>query len=83
LYEPIHGSAPDIAGQGIANPLATILAAAMLLRHSLHLEAEAAVVEKAVDAVLQQGHRTKDLAAKDGPWVTTSEMGRLVIAALG
>jgi len=83
LYEPIHGSAPDIAGQGIANPLATILAVAMLLRHSLNLEAEAATVEKAVHTVLQQGHRTKDLAAKDAPWVNTAEMGRRVIAALG
>jgi 3-isopropylmalate dehydrogenase len=83
LYEPIHGSAPDIAGQGIANPLATILAAAMLLRHSLNLETEAAAVEKAVHRVLQQGHRTKDLAAKDAPWVKTEEMGRLVIDTLG
>jgi 3-isopropylmalate dehydrogenase len=55
----------------------------MLLRHSLRLETEAAVVEQAVHKVLQQGHRTKDLAAKDAPWVNTSEMGRLVIAALG
>ncbi len=58
LYEPIHGSAPDIAGKGIANPLATILAVAMLLRHSLNLEAEARAVEAAVDAVLNAGHRT-------------------------
>jgi len=83
LYEPIHGSAPDIAGQGVANPLATILAAAMLLRHSLKLEIEAAAVEQAVHTVLQQGHRTKDLAAKGVPWVNTAEMGRLVIVALG
>jgi 3-isopropylmalate dehydrogenase len=82
LYEPIHGSAPDIAGKGIANPLATILAAAMLLRHSLNLESEAVAVEQAVHAVLQQGHRTKDLAAKDAPWVNTTDMGQLVIAAL-
>lgn len=81
LYEPIHGSAPDIAGQGIANPLATILAVAMLLRHSLQLETEAAAVESAVQSVLQQGHRTKDLAGA-GPWVKTTEMGDLVIAAL-
>jgi len=65
LYEPIHGSAPDIAGQGIANPLATILAAGMLLRHSLGLEAEATAVEAAVDKTLQAGHRTADIA-KDG-----------------
>lgn len=82
LYEPIHGSAPDIAGQGIANPLATILAVAMLLRHSLQLESEAALVESAVQKVLQAGHRTKDLAG-NGPWVNTQKMGDLVIAALG
>lgn len=82
LYEPIHGSAPDIAGQGIANPLATILAAAMLLRHSLKLEQEAVAVEQAVRQVLQQGHRTKDLAGT-GSWVKTTPMGDLVIAALG
>lgn len=82
LYEPIHGSAPDIAGQGIANPLATILAAAMLLRHSLKLEAEAVLIEQAVQKVLNQGHRTKDLAAKDAPWLKTAAMGDAVIAAL-
>lgn len=81
LYEPIHGSAPDIAGQGIANPLATILASAMLLRHSLKLEAEAKAVEAAVDAVLSAGHRTKDLAA-GGASVTTAQMGDLVLTAL-
>lgn len=77
LYEPIHGSAPDIAGKGIANPLATILAAAMLLRHSLGLESEARAVESAVDAVLKAGHRTSDIAA-GGKSVSTSEMGALV-----
>jgi len=81
LYEPIHGSAPDIAGKGIANPLATILAAAMLLRHSLKLEAEAALIERAVDAVLAKGHRTADLAA-GGPSIGTVEMGTLVLAEL-
>ena len=81
LYEPIHGSAPDIAGKGIANPLATILASAMLLRHSLKLEAEAALIERAVDAVLAKGHRTADLAA-GGPSVGTVEMGSLVLAEL-
>jgi 3-isopropylmalate dehydrogenase len=64
LYEPIHGSAPDIAGKGIANPLATILAAAMLLRHSLQLDAEAADIEAAVKKVLASGYRTADLAPK-------------------
>lgn len=81
LYEPIHGSAPDIAGKGIANPLATILASAMLLRHSLKLEAEAAVIEKAVDQVLAKGHRTADLAS-GGTSVGTVEMGSLVLAEL-
>jgi 3-isopropylmalate dehydrogenase len=81
LYEPIHGSAPDIAGKGVANPLATILAAAMLLRHSLGLEAEAAAVEQAVDRVLSAGHRTKDIAA-GGKSIGTVEMGRLVVEEL-
>lgn len=78
LYEPIHGSAPDIAGQGIANPLGAILSAAMLLRHSFKLEAEAALVESAVREVLAEGHRTRDLAGKGGSSISTSEMGELV-----
>jgi len=81
LYEPIHGSAPDIAGKGIANPLATILASAMLLRHSLSLETEAKAIEDAVTQVLEGGARTKDIAA-GGPSVSTSEMGELVVKAL-
>ncbi len=81
LYEPIHGSAPDIAGKGIANPLATILAAAMLLRHSLALESEARAIEVAVDNVLNAGHRTVDIAA-GGKSVSTSEMGLLVVAQI-
>jgi 3-isopropylmalate dehydrogenase len=81
LYEPIHGSAPDIAGKGVANPLATILAAAMLLRHSLNLEAEATAVERAVDAVLAAGHRTRDIAA-GGPSIGTVAMGDKVLEAL-
>ena len=81
LYEPIHGSAPDIAGKGIANPLGTILACAMLLRHSLRLDAEAAVVERAVDSVLEKGHRTADLAS-GGPSISTAEMGSRVLAEL-
>ena len=81
LYEPIHGSAPDIAGKGIANPLATILAAAMLLRHSLKLEAEASSIESAVDRVLAAGHRTPDIAA-GGPSISTTEMGQRVIEEL-
>ena len=81
LYEPIHGSAPDIAGKGIANPLATILAAAMLLRHSLQLDSEAATVEKAVSDVLNSGHRTADIAA-GGSHLSTAEMGDLVVNAI-
>ena len=81
LYEPIHGSAPDIAGKGIANPLATILAAALLLRHSLKLESEAVAIERAVDRILAKGHRTADLAA-GGPSVGTVEMGSMVLAEL-
>ncbi len=83
LYEPIHGSAPDIAGQGIANPLATILSAAMLLRSSLGLEDEAAQVETAVAQVLAAGHRTADLARPGEKAIGTTEMGDLVVAALG
>lgn len=82
LYEPIHGSAPDIAGQGIANPLAAILSVAMMLRHSLDLETEASAVEAAVTAVLDAGHRTADLASGGAAPVTTSQMGDLVISAL-
>lgn len=81
LYEPIHGSAPDIAGKGIANPLATILASALLLRHSLKLEAEAVAIERAVDRVLAKGHRTADLA-NGAASVGTAEMGSLVLAEL-
>ena len=84
LYEPVHGSAPDIAGTGKANPLGAILTAAMVLRHSAHLEAEAAAVEAAVHHVLAAGHRTADLARSgDAAHVaTTGEMGRLVHQAL-
>ncbi|HEY8489462.1 MAG TPA: 3-isopropylmalate dehydrogenase [Dehalococcoidia bacterium] len=82
LYEPIHGSAPDIAGQGKANPLAMILSAALLLRHSCGLEAEAAAVEAAVDAAIQQGLRTADVAEEGTRTVSTREMGDAVAAAL-
>ncbi len=82
LYEPIHGSAPDIAGQGLANPLATILSVAMLLRHSLGLEKEAAAVEAAVDAVLADGVRTRDIAHTGTEVVTTTVMGDLVAEKL-
>jgi 3-isopropylmalate dehydrogenase len=83
LYEPVHGSAPDIAGQGKANPLGAILTAAMVLRHSAGLEAEASAIEKAVAAVLQAGHRTADIARGNaGTTVTTERMGALVREAL-
>jgi 3-isopropylmalate dehydrogenase len=82
LYEPIHGSAPDLAGKGVANPLATILSTAMLLRHSLGLEAEAQAVEAAVDAVLAAGIRTGDIADPKSEVVGTTTMGDLVAAHL-
>lgn len=78
LYEPIHGSAPDIAGKGIANPLGAILSAAMLLRHSFQLEAEAVAIECAVKEVLAADYRTRDLAAGGQASVATKEMGDLV-----
>src|ERR1700716_2072758 len=80
LYEPVHGSAPDIAGKGIANPLGAILTAAMLLRHSANLENDAQAVELAVRKVLEQGYRTPDLLreGQPGQHVSTQEMGRLV-----
>lgn len=81
LYEPIHGSAPDIAGEGIANPLATILAAAMLLRHSLQLEDEAKAVEDAVRGVLADGCRTADIARGETP-MSTAAMGQAVLDRL-
>jgi 3-isopropylmalate dehydrogenase len=74
LFEPIHGSAPDIAGKNIANPLGAILSAAMLLRHSFGLEAEASAIEAAVRGVLAEGHRTRDL----GGTVSTTQMGDYV-----
>lgn len=82
LYEPVHGSAPDIAGKGIANPLGAILSVAMMLRHSLHLEQEAVFVEDAVAVALSQGARTADLAGKTHPSISTSEMGRRVVEAV-
>ncbi len=82
LYEPIHGSAPDIAGKGIANPLATILSAAMMLRFSLDQEAAAAKVEAAVKKVLGQGIRTADIAGPNDVKASTKTMGDAVIAAL-
>ena len=82
LFEPIHGSAPDIAGKNLANPLATILAAAMMLRYSLDMNAEADAIEQAVGSVLKSGHRTKDIAG-GGHSISTTEMGDLIVNALG
>jgi 3-isopropylmalate dehydrogenase len=82
LYEPIHGSAPDIAGLGIANPIATILSAAMMLRYSFGLEAEAQAIEAAVDAALDAGHRTGDIAKPGEARITCAEMGDLIAAAI-
>ncbi len=78
LYEPIHGSAPDIAGKGIANPLGAILSGAMLLRHSFRLEEEAAAIESAVREVLAAGNRTRDLVAAGQLFLSTAEVGELV-----
>jgi 3-isopropylmalate dehydrogenase len=82
LYEPIHGSAPDIAGKGIANPLGTIMSAAMLLRHSLGLEEEARAVERAVDGAITSGARTADMGPTDRA-ISTREMGDAVLSRLG
>lgn len=80
LYEPIHGSAPDIAGQDKANPLATILSTAMMLRFSFDLEKEAKAIEDAVLKVLSEGYRTKDIYSKGTNLVGLKEMGRLVVS---
>jgi 3-isopropylmalate dehydrogenase len=79
LYEPIHGSAPDIAGKGIANPLGTVLSAAMLLRHSLGLQQEARTIEQAVEAAIRGGARTIDL----GGSLTTAQMTGAVLQRIG
>jgi 3-isopropylmalate dehydrogenase len=82
MYEPCHGSAPDIAGQGIANPLATILSAAMMLRYSLNEVAAADAIEEAVSKVLDQGLRTADIFSEGMSKVSTEEMGEAVVKAL-
>jgi 3-isopropylmalate dehydrogenase len=79
LYEPIHGSAPDIAGKGIANPIGTILSSAMLLRHSLKLESEAACIEQAVDQTITEGARTTDIGGK----LSTRQMTDEIIKRIG
>jgi 3-isopropylmalate dehydrogenase len=83
LFEPVHGSAPDIAGQGIANPLATLLSVALMLRHGLDMERQAGAVEGAVEAVLDGGLRTPDLTAPGEPTVGTEDVTRAVLAELG
>jgi 3-isopropylmalate dehydrogenase len=82
MYEPCHGSAPDIAGRGIANPLAMILSAAMMLRHSLSMPAVADEIEAAVESVLDQGLRTADIYSEGTTRVSTEQMGDAVVAAL-
>ena len=83
FYEPIHGTAPDIAGQGIANPCGSILSAAMMLRYSLGLTEEAAAVERAVQTVLEQGYRTADIATAADTATATTRMGDLIAGAIG
>jgi 3-isopropylmalate dehydrogenase len=82
LYEPVHGSAPDIEGRDLANPLAAILSAAMLLRHSFGRRDDAARIERAVRAVLAAGYRTADIFQPGTRRVGTAEMGAAVVAAL-
>ena len=78
LYEPSHGSAPDIAGKDIANPIATILSAAMMLRYSFDLDDAAAAVEAAVSRVLEEGYRTVDIMSEGCTQVGTAKMGDLI-----
>jgi len=78
MYEPIHGSAPDIAGKGIANPLATILSVAMMLRYSFNLEAEAKEIENAVEEVLNKGFLTRDLGGDKNTAEITEELLKLI-----
>ena len=80
MYEPSHGSAPDIAGKNIANPIATILSAAMMLRYSFDLDKEANVIEEAIEKVLKQGYRTSDIMSDGKTLVGTKEMGDLIVA---
>jgi 3-isopropylmalate dehydrogenase len=82
LYEPVHGTAPDIAGQGIANPIAAVLSAAMLLRYSLNMGPEADRIEAAVGRVLEQGHRTRDIAVRGDQALGTREMGDLIVSVV-
>jgi 3-isopropylmalate dehydrogenase len=83
MFEPIHGSAPDIAGKDQANPIATIASAAMLLSYAFNLDKEATAVEQAILHVLEQGYRTKDIHSEGTALVGTQEMGRLILQELG
>jgi 3-isopropylmalate dehydrogenase len=83
LYEPIHGSAPDIAGKDVANPIGTILSAAMLLRHSLNLVVEADAVERAVNEVIADGARSADMLTSSANAMTTTQIGESIRLALG
>ena len=82
LYEPVHGTAPDIAGRNLANPIAMIASTAMMFKYSFGLEREAAAIETAIASVLDEGYRTADLMAAGGRSVGTREMGRLILARL-
>ena len=82
LYEPSGGSAPDIAGKNIANPIATILSAAMMLRYSFDLDEEAVAIENAVKKVIEEGYRTFDIYKEGDKKVSTSEMGELIVSRL-
>jgi 3-isopropylmalate dehydrogenase len=82
LYEPVHGSAPDIAGQGKANPTGTMLSAALLLRYSLGLEDEARAIERAVEAALASGARTADIAPRGGSYISTNEFAQTVLGQI-
>ena len=82
LYEPVHGSAPDIAGQNVANPIATILSVALMLRTTFSYDAAAACIEAAVSEVLNEGHRTMDIAGQGNNVIGTSQMGNLIIDAM-
>ena len=82
LYEPVHGTAPDIAGRDLANPIAMIASTAMMLKYSFGLQREAAAIETAIASVLEEGYRTADLMAAGGRSVGTREMGQLILDKL-
>ena len=82
MYEPVHGSAPDIAGKGIANPIATILSFSMALKYSLNLDKESKELDAAVQKILDDGLRTKDICSKGNKEVSTKDVGDAIIACL-